>query len=81
MLTVKYQEMCFMCKPERATHRCIDNMDQIADMRAKTITETSFLQTEYYERYTQKLEKQIEDQQQLISILEAKLSATRQPSG
>lgn len=56
-------------------------MDQIADMRAKTITETSFLQTEYYERYTQKLEKQIEDQQQLISILEAKLSATRQPSG
>ncbi|TKS67267.1 TRAF family member-associated NF-kappa-B activator [Larimichthys crocea] len=37
--------------------------------------------TEYYERYTQKLQKQIEDQQQLISKLEAKLSATRQPSG
>ncbi|CAJ1079301.1 TRAF family member-associated NF-kappa-B activator isoform X1 [Xyrichtys novacula] len=36
--------------------------------------------TEYYERYTQKLQKQIEDQQQLISKLEAKL-ATRQPSG
>ncbi|XP_068428940.1 TRAF family member-associated NF-kappa-B activator [Clinocottus analis] len=37
--------------------------------------------SEYYERYTQKLQKQIEDQQQLISKLEAKLSATRQPSG
>lgn len=37
--------------------------------------------TEHYERYTQKLQKQIEDQQQLISKLEAKLSATRQPSG
>lgn len=37
--------------------------------------------TEYYERYTQKLQKQIEDQQQLISKLEAKLLATRQPSG
>uniref|UniRef100_UPI0037E79C91 TRAF family member-associated NF-kappa-B activator isoform X2 n=1 Tax=Semicossyphus pulcher TaxID=241346 RepID=UPI0037E79C91 len=36
--------------------------------------------TEYYERYTQKLQKQLEDQQQLISKLEAKLSATRQPS-
>lgn len=36
---------------------------------------------EYYERHTQKLQKQIEDQQQLISKLEAKLSATRQPSG
>ncbi|XP_059199050.1 TRAF family member-associated NF-kappa-B activator isoform X2 [Centropristis striata] len=35
---------------------------------------------EYYQRYTQKLQKQIEDQQQLISKLEAKLSATRQPS-
>ncbi|XP_028250238.1 TRAF family member-associated NF-kappa-B activator [Parambassis ranga] len=37
--------------------------------------------TEYYERYTQGLQKQIEDQQQLISELEAKLSATRQSSG
>ncbi|XP_070771195.1 TRAF family member-associated NF-kappa-B activator [Enoplosus armatus] len=37
--------------------------------------------TEYYERYTQKLQKQIEDQQLLISKLEAKLSATRQPPG
>ncbi|XP_034418106.1 TRAF family member-associated NF-kappa-B activator [Cyclopterus lumpus] len=37
--------------------------------------------SEYYERYTQQLQKQIEDQQQLISKLEAKLSATRQPSG
>ncbi|XP_068185472.1 TRAF family member-associated NF-kappa-B activator isoform X2 [Antennarius striatus] len=37
--------------------------------------------TEYYEGYTQKLQQQIEDQQQLISKLEAKLSATRQPSG
>ncbi|KAM9347654.1 TRAF family member-associated NF-kappa-B activator isoform 1-T4 [Symphorus nematophorus] len=37
--------------------------------------------TEYYERYTQKLQKQIEDQQKLISNLEAKLSATRQQSG
>ncbi|KAI3356211.1 hypothetical protein L3Q82_017451, partial [Scortum barcoo] len=37
--------------------------------------------TEYYERYTKKLQKQIEDQQQLISNLEAKLSAARQPSG
>ncbi|XP_054471190.1 TRAF family member-associated NF-kappa-B activator [Anoplopoma fimbria] len=37
--------------------------------------------SEYYERYTLKLQKQIEDQQQLISKLEAKLSATRQPSG
>uniref|UniRef100_A0A672IDH2 Uncharacterized protein n=1 Tax=Salarias fasciatus TaxID=181472 RepID=A0A672IDH2_SALFA len=36
---------------------------------------------EYYERYTQGLQKQIEDQQQLISELEAKLSATRQQSG
>lgn len=59
----------------------MDDMDQIADMLAKKITETSFLQTEYYERYTQKLQKRIEDQQQLISQLEAKLSATRQPSG
>lgn len=37
--------------------------------------------TEYYEGYTQKLQKQIEDQQKLISTLEAKLSAARQPSG
>lgn len=37
--------------------------------------------TEYYERYTQKLQKQIEDQQQLISKLEAKLSAARPPTG
>ncbi|KAM3861960.1 TRAF family member-associated NF-kappa-B activator [Diretmus argenteus] len=38
--------------------------------------------TEHYERYTQKLQKQIEDQQQLISNLEAQLmSATKQPSG
>ncbi|CAI5656173.1 unnamed protein product [Oreochromis niloticus] len=37
--------------------------------------------TEYYEQYTRDLQKQIEDQQQLISELEAKLSATRQPSG
>ncbi|XP_034549228.1 TRAF family member-associated NF-kappa-B activator isoform X2 [Notolabrus celidotus] len=37
--------------------------------------------TEYYERYTLKLQKQIADQQQLISKLEAKLSATSQPSG
>ncbi|KAF3694904.1 TRAF family member-associated NF-kappa-B activator TRAF-interacting protein [Channa argus] len=36
--------------------------------------------TEYYEGYTQTLQKQIEDQQQLILILQAKLSATRQPS-
>ncbi|KAK1903305.1 TRAF family member-associated NF-kappa-B activator [Dissostichus eleginoides] len=35
--------------------------------------------SEYYESYTQKLQKQIEDQQQLISKLEAKLSSTRQP--
>lgn len=37
--------------------------------------------TEYYQRYTQKLQKQIEDQQQMILKLEAKLSATRQTSG
>ncbi|KAM6955345.1 TRAF family member-associated NF-kappa-B activator isoform 1-T2 [Lycodopsis pacificus] len=37
--------------------------------------------SEYYEQYTQKLQKQIDDQQQLISKLEAKLSATRQPPG
>ncbi|XP_028993619.1 TRAF family member-associated NF-kappa-B activator [Betta splendens] len=37
--------------------------------------------TEYYERYTQTLEKRIDEQQQLISELQAKLSATRQPSG
>ncbi|XP_041663199.1 TRAF family member-associated NF-kappa-B activator [Cheilinus undulatus] len=37
--------------------------------------------TEFYQQYTQKLQKQIEDQQQVISKLEAKLSATRQPSG
>ncbi|XP_037646612.1 TRAF family member-associated NF-kappa-B activator isoform X1 [Sebastes umbrosus] len=37
--------------------------------------------SEYYERYTQKLQKQIDDQQQLISKLEAKLSATRPPPG
>lgn len=36
--------------------------------------------TEYYEGYTRKLQKQIEDQQRLISVLEAKLSALRQPS-
>ncbi|XP_041858645.1 TRAF family member-associated NF-kappa-B activator isoform X2 [Melanotaenia boesemani] len=36
--------------------------------------------TEYYERYTQELQKQINDQQQLISELEAKLSSTRQSS-
>ncbi|XP_060910342.1 TRAF family member-associated NF-kappa-B activator [Labrus mixtus] len=36
---------------------------------------------EKYERYTQKLQKQIEDQQQVILKLEAKLSATRQTSG
>ncbi|XP_041720661.1 uncharacterized protein LOC121551997 [Coregonus clupeaformis] len=36
----------------------------------------------YYERHTQKLQKQIEDQQQLISKLKAQLiSATKQPSG
>lgn len=40
-----------------------------------------FLQTEYYERHTQKLQKQIEDQQQLILQLEAKLSVARLPSG
>ncbi|XP_028292801.1 TRAF family member-associated NF-kappa-B activator [Gouania willdenowi] len=37
--------------------------------------------TEYYEQYTQELQKQIEDQQQLISELEARLSATGKPSG
>nr|XP_020450311.1 TRAF family member-associated NF-kappa-B activator isoform X2 [Monopterus albus] len=37
--------------------------------------------TEYYVGYTQTLEKQIKDQQLLISKLQAKLSATRQPSG
>ncbi|XP_058479447.1 TRAF family member-associated NF-kappa-B activator [Solea solea] len=37
--------------------------------------------TEYYEGYTQTLQKQIEDQQQLITKLQAKLSATRQLSG
>ncbi|XP_041700339.1 TRAF family member-associated NF-kappa-B activator [Coregonus clupeaformis] len=37
---------------------------------------------EYYERHTQKLQKQIEDQQQLISKLKVQLiSATKQPSG
>lgn len=36
--------------------------------------------TEYYEGYTRKLQKQIEDQQRLISVLEAKLTALRQPS-
>lgn len=36
--------------------------------------------TEYYEGYTRKLQKQIEDQKRLISVLEAKLSAVRQPS-
>ncbi|XP_015225910.1 PREDICTED: TRAF family member-associated NF-kappa-B activator [Cyprinodon variegatus] len=36
---------------------------------------------EHYEQYTQELIKQIEDQQRLISDLEAKLSATRHPSG
>ncbi len=67
---------------ENVTHtKRIDDIEQIADIGANKITETSFSQTEYYERYTQKLQKQIEDQQQLISKLEAKLSATRQPSG
>lgn len=47
----------------------------------KANTNLMFLQTEYYERHTQKLQKQIEDQQQLILQLEAKLSAARQPSG
>lgn len=36
--------------------------------------------TEYYEGYTRQLQKQIEDQQKLISALQAKLSALRQPS-
>lgn len=36
---------------------------------------------EHYEQYTQELKKQIDDQQRLISDLETKLSATRQPSG
>lgn len=36
--------------------------------------------TEYYEGYTRQLQKQIEDQQQLISVLQDKLSALRQPS-
>lgn len=36
--------------------------------------------TEYYEGYTRKLQKQIEDQQRLISVLEAKLSALRAPA-
>ncbi|KAM4560922.1 TRAF family member-associated NF-kappa-B activator isoform 1-T3 [Fundulus diaphanus] len=36
---------------------------------------------EHYEQYTQELIKKIEDQQRLITDLEAKLSATRQPSG
>ncbi|KAF0026478.1 hypothetical protein F2P81_021215 [Scophthalmus maximus] len=36
--------------------------------------------TEYYEGYTQTLQKQIEDQQQLITKLQAKLSSTRKPS-
>ncbi|XP_033843244.1 TRAF family member-associated NF-kappa-B activator [Periophthalmus magnuspinnatus] len=35
--------------------------------------------TEYYEGYTRKLQKQIEDQQRLISVLEAKLTALRPP--
>uniref|UniRef100_A0A8C6V227 TRAF family member-associated NFKB activator n=1 Tax=Neogobius melanostomus TaxID=47308 RepID=A0A8C6V227_9GOBI len=35
--------------------------------------------TEYYEGYTRKLQKQIEDQQRLISVLEAKLSDLRPP--
>ena len=61
-------------------HRCM-GIDQIADILARKIMETSFLQTEYYEQYTQKLQKQIDDQQQLISLLEAQLSATRKPSG
>ncbi|CAL9690348.1 unnamed protein product [Knipowitschia caucasica] len=38
--------------------------------------------TEYYEGYTHKLQKQIEDQQRIISVLEAKLSALRpSPAG
>ncbi|KAK2839739.1 hypothetical protein Q5P01_013479 [Channa striata] len=36
--------------------------------------------TEYYEEYTQTLQKQIEGQQQVILKLQAKLSATRKPS-
>ncbi|XP_064868408.1 TRAF family member-associated NF-kappa-B activator-like isoform X2 [Oncorhynchus nerka] len=37
---------------------------------------------EYYQRHTQKLQKQIEDQQQLISKLKVQLiAATKQPSG
>ncbi|KAK5600255.1 hypothetical protein CRENBAI_003778 [Crenichthys baileyi] len=36
---------------------------------------------ERHDQYTQELMKQIEDQQRLISDLEAKLSAARQPSG
>ncbi|XP_054643877.1 TRAF family member-associated NF-kappa-B activator isoform X2 [Dunckerocampus dactyliophorus] len=37
--------------------------------------------TEHYQQYTQKLLKQIEDQQQLISQLKAQLPATRTPAG
>nr|XP_057937979.1 TRAF family member-associated NF-kappa-B activator isoform X2 [Doryrhamphus excisus] len=37
--------------------------------------------TEHYQRYTEKLLKQVEDQQQLISQLKAQLSASMQPSG
>uniref|UniRef100_A0A3Q2YJ91 Tbk1/Ikki binding domain-containing protein n=1 Tax=Hippocampus comes TaxID=109280 RepID=A0A3Q2YJ91_HIPCM len=39
------------------------------------------VKTEYYQQYTQELQRQIEDQQQLIGQLKAQLSATRQPSG
>lgn len=37
--------------------------------------------TEYYERHTQKLQKQVEDQQQLISQLKEKLLEARLPAG
>ena len=46
------------------------------------ITEILLLQTEYYERYTLKLQQQIEDQNQQISRLQAELiSATNHASG
>ncbi|XP_077473317.1 TRAF family member-associated NF-kappa-B activator [Stigmatopora argus] len=37
--------------------------------------------TQYYQKHTQKLQKQIEDQQQLIAQLKAQLSTARKPSG
>ncbi|XP_061143562.1 TRAF family member-associated NF-kappa-B activator isoform X3 [Syngnathus typhle] len=48
---------------------------------SKWLCQNVCLQSDYYQQYTQKLQRQIEDQQQLIAQLKAQLSTARKPSG